>query len=221
MRAKARGVPLKENRPLARFAQQLLQKLRAIELPSDLTSEQDLERRVLIPLAARIAAAAPPVRLFVHPIRNRQCCHPDCERARADGGRVQLGCPRCWRTSKPLWSVAVFGTHHTFDLVAADDHERLALEAKLVSARAARMPNGEIQRFFGQCALAASKHPRVIGVLISRGPFKAKWHADTAATEAWFARLGVQLVIREAPGTAARRATKRSHTAPDGAPNRG
>jgi hypothetical protein len=85
-----------------------------------------------------------------------------------------LGCPRCWHDSKPLWSVAAFGSHHTFDLVAADDRERLALEAKLVRARAGRMPNGEIQRFFGQCALAASKHARVIGLLISRGPLSAK-----------------------------------------------
>jgi hypothetical protein len=78
-----------------------------------------------------------------------------------------------------VWSLAPFETHHTFDLVAADDYERLALEGKLVSTQAGRMPNGEIQRFFGRGALAASKHPHVIGMLISRGPLNAKYNADT------------------------------------------
>jgi hypothetical protein len=104
--------------------------------------------------------------------------------------------------SKPLWSVAAFGTHHTFDLVAADDHQLLALEAKLVGTRAGRMPNAEIQRFFGQCALAASKHPSVIGVLVHRGPLKPKWRQDSATVDAWFAQLGVRFVIREIPESA-------------------
>jgi hypothetical protein len=113
--------------PLARFAGELVHQLRMVDIPSDLTSEADLERRVLIPRAAYVAAKTPGVRLFVHPFRKTDHCQPNCETARGNGGRVVLGCPRCWHASKPLWSVAAFGSHHTFDLVAADDHERLAV----------------------------------------------------------------------------------------------
>jgi hypothetical protein len=41
---------------------------------------------------------------------------------------------------------------------------------------------------------------RAADLLISRGPLNAKWHADTATTEAWFARLSVQLIIRKVGG---------------------
>jgi hypothetical protein len=187
--------------PLARFAHELVRQLRDADIPTNLTSEADLERRVIIPTAARVAAKAPNVRLFVHPFRLTERCHPDCERAGSNGRRVVLGCPRCWHATKPLWSVAAFGTYHTFDLVATDGHDRLALEGKLVSARAGRMPNGDIQRFFGQCALAASKHAHVIGVLFFQGGLNAKRHADTATVEKWFADVVVQLIIREIAGT--------------------
>lgn len=187
------------NSPLRRFAERLVMALRDVEIPTTVRTERDLEQRVIIPTAQAVQRTEPKVHIFVHPFKNRRRCMPDCEAAHSDRGTIEIGCPQCWHDSKPSWSVAAFGTHHTFDLVALAGAERLALEAKLVSARGKRMPNGEIQRFVGQCALAVSKHDIVIGVCVHRGAFNPKWHADTARVQDWARALGLHLLFREIP----------------------
>ena len=96
--------------------------------------------------------------------------------------------------------MTAFGTRHNFDLAVSDRAGgKLAVEVKFVTVKGGRMPNGEIQRLLGQCALATSKHEAVIGFCGYRGRLNEKWTGDTAAVTALFRRLGVDLVFREVP----------------------
>lgn len=82
-------------------------------------------------------------------------------------------------------------------MVARDRAGRtLAVEIKLVSARGGRMPNGDIQRFLGQVALAATKHDAVIGVCGYHGKLNARWRDDTPDVERWLSGRNAQLVFR-------------------------
>jgi hypothetical protein len=63
----ASGPPSSPSGLLSRFAQRLLDELRGIALPADLGSEADLEQRVVIPLAVRLAADEPAVRISSTP----------------------------------------------------------------------------------------------------------------------------------------------------------
>lgn len=187
--------------PIRPFASELVNALTREQLPDDLCDESDFERRFIIPLASRIAAKYPDVLLLSHPFRNKSCCAPDCDTARGTGNSVP-GCPNCWATSKQWASVTAFGTHHTFDAVARDSCDTLAVEIKLVGTRAGRNPNGELQRFLGQCSLAAAKHTAVVGICGIRAALNAKWHGDCHAVEQWFAKQNVHLVFRGIHGEA-------------------
>jgi hypothetical protein len=93
--------------------------------------------------------------------------------------------------------VEAFGTRNTFDLVAKDRRsKKLAVEIKLVSARVGRMPNGEIQRFLGQVALAATKHDVVIGICGYLGGLSAKGRRDSHKVSRWFKARDISLVFR-------------------------
>ncbi len=99
--------------------------------------------------------------------------------------------------SKKWSSVAAFGTHNNFDLVARDlSGAMLAVEIKLVKVKKGRMPNGEIQRFLGQCALASSKFNSVVGVCGYYGLLNHKYNEDTATVTKWAERIGINLVFR-------------------------
>lgn len=185
--------------PIDHLIGELVEALSHEALPANLEDEADFERRFVIPTAMRVAARHRDVLMLSHPFGNKRRCTPDCETAGHDARRV-IGCPTCWKRSKSWASVAAFGTHHNFDVVAKDSGRRLAVEIKLVGARGGRMPNGELQRFLGQCALAAAKHDAVVGVCACRGPFDARWHSDCATVTGWFARRGVHLVFRAIDG---------------------
>jgi hypothetical protein len=58
------------------------------------------------------------------------------------------------------------------------------------------MPNGEIQRFIGQCFLAGTKHDAVIGLCGYRGNLNPKYEHDTPAVNDWLERSGISLVFR-------------------------
>lgn len=57
------------------------------------------------------------------------------------------------------------------------------------------MPNGEVQRFFGQCALLATKHDMVIGLCGYRGSFNKNYFRDTDTVKQWFAKQNVQIAF--------------------------
>lgn len=181
---------------VARFADDFVHALVQAPLPAGLRTEQDFESRIVVPVAARIAASHPDILLYAHPFGTKKSCRPQCaEMPPSSAGRV-LGCPKCWAASKAWASVAAFGTHHTFDLVARDRDNTLAVELKLATANGGRMPNGEIQRFLGQCSLAASKHNIVIGLFGHRGKLNDKWHADTEAVTKALAETNVWIIFR-------------------------
>jgi len=80
--------------------------------------------------------------------------------------------------------------------VARDGSKTLAIELKFSKTRGAKMPNGEVQRFLGQCALAATKHDDVIGLFVHQGTLNHRWHVDTEAVNEWFRKQNVHLVFR-------------------------
>ncbi len=180
------------------FQRKLVGALMRAQIPRGARTEQALERRLVTPLAARLAAAQGDVLLFSHPWGNKRHCSPDCATEPPGGAGRVVGCPRCWAASKSWASVEAFGTHHTFDLVAKDRRfHTLAVEIKLVSARGGRMPNGDIQRFLGQVALAATLHDAVIGMCGYRGSLNARWDRDTDNVKKWLKGSVVRLVFRQ------------------------
>jgi len=124
-------------------------------------------------------------------------CTPDCKSAREGKGHIQECCPKCWEESKDWGTVDAFGTQNNFDLVAKDTNNcKLAIEIKFVSFTKGRRPSGEIQRFLGQCALAASKFDFVIGVCGYRGMLNPKLDLDTEEFKSWAEDHNIDIVFR-------------------------
>lgn len=134
--------------PIAPFAAEFVEVLSRGPVGPSVRTEQALGREFVIPTTSRIASS--------HPFRNKRRCAPQCAGEPPAAPGSVSGCRRCWTASKSWACVAAPGTHHTFDLVAKDRSQILAVELKLVGARSRRMPNGELQRFLGQCSLAAA-----------------------------------------------------------------
>lgn len=178
------------------FRDSLLSAIATASMPVDISNESAFEKQFLTPLVLQVSDQYPGVHAYTHPWNNKTHCEPDCETA-PNSGRVVTGCPRCWAASKKWASVLAFGTHHTFDVVAKDMSGRsLAVEAKLIGPKGGHMPNGEIQRFLGQCSLAKTKHDFVIGVCGLKGNLNPKWKDDTEVVKDWFTRVGVEIVFR-------------------------
>jgi len=183
---------------ISQFAADFIEILTREVPPQAVRTEKDLEREFVVPIATRAVARHPQVLVYSHPFRNRTCCVPVCAGAPPAGrGRV-VGCPKCWAESKAWACVAAFGTNHTFDLVARDrDLKSLALEVKVAAVVAGRMPNGQIQRFLGQCSLAATSHDVVIGLCGLHGRLSEKWHRNTENAMKWFRGRNVYLIFRQ------------------------
>lgn len=179
------------------FARIFLKKIKEERIRTHIKNETEFERKFIIPLVTKIS---PPPNIWVccHPWGGRRSCMPDCETVHNKKGKVEIGCWKCWKQSKKWSSVAAFGTHHDFDLVAKDKSgNTLIIEIKFLSEKNGRMPNGEIQRFLGQCALAATKHNIVIGVCGYRGSFNPKWNKDTNSVKKWAQQNNIDLVLRK------------------------
>jgi hypothetical protein len=179
------------------FVRSLAETLERETISPKLRNEGELERSFVVPLSRRVQQRFPRVSLFTHPWGSKRQCNPNCQNA-SNGHRV-LGCPRCWLASKQWATVAAFGTKHTFDVVASDRSGTLAVEIKLVDAARSKMPNGDIQRFLGQCALAASKHDLVIGLCGHRGSLNASLQHDDSAVRRMYRTQNVRLIFRQVP----------------------
>jgi hypothetical protein len=181
---------------LKEFAVDLVETLRSETIPSGLRRESEMEQKFLIPAAVRIASQHTDVLMYTHPYGNRMRCVPTCAPAPPAGrGRV-VGCWKCWKDNKAWAAVPALGSHHTFDLVAKDNSRSLGLELKVVNARAGRLPSGEIQRFLGQCSLAAVRHYAVIGLVGYRGSVDEDLHFETERVSKWFQERNVTLLLR-------------------------
>ena len=178
------------------FTRDLVQALTNRTVPGGIRSERHLEEKFVVPAAVRVAASYPSVLLYTHPWGKKDHCRPACAMIppRQEGWIV--GCRKCWADSKVWASVAAFGTHHTFDLAARDHSRTLAVEVKLLRERNGRMPNGELQRFLGQCSLAATRHHVVVGMCGYRGVVNAEWQREPRRVATWFRSRRVHLLFR-------------------------
>jgi hypothetical protein len=111
------------------------------------------------------------------------------------------GCPRCWASSKASSVVDAFGTRNNFDLVAVDpEGARLAVEVKWLLLSAGKGPNVGLQRFIGQCTLAAATNDVVIGVCGFRGQRKKQFTAHDEKVKALLKRIGIHMIALRADG---------------------
>ena len=185
---------------IASFEADLVRELERRALPKQLVQGQDLEQQFVLPIAARLAARHRGVRLFTHPWSNTRRCAPSCASAPPAGrGRV-LGCPACWRSAGAWASLSAFGAQHVFDLLATDGKKSLAVAIELSRARVGRLPGRDVQRFVGQCALAATRHAQVVGFFVYQGTLSPKWQRDTVAVAKSLKKQNIHLVFRSSWG---------------------
>jgi len=165
--------------------------------------EAEFEFHHVIKPAWNLAAGHPGIQLCVHPSPPRAKCSGGCQVAAGHRHR-RRGCPDCWRDSKAWSIVRAYGLSHTFDLVAHDARKRsMAVEVKWLSYKGGRSPNGEFQRFVGQCTLAAARHTAVLGICCIRGQRAKTLTIDEKALEQRMektlndklGRIGVRLVV--------------------------
>jgi hypothetical protein len=166
-----------------------------LTVPYDLKNEKALEEGHIVPIAKRVAEGAPGVSIFIHPFGNREVCKENCEEARAGKGYRVVGCPRCWKWTKSWATVSAFGMRHTFDVVGRDaEGGTLAIEIKWIHFNGGRAPNGEFQRFLGQCAIASARHSVVLGICGLRGA-RGKFDEHRAAILEKIRGLGIRLAV--------------------------
>jgi hypothetical protein len=172
------------------FATELHSRLsREKPLSTAFRNEAEFEREHVAKPAWELSRDHPEIRVYTHPWGQKTRC-ANC----TSGGVWVEGCPHCWKSSKQWATVEVFGTSNTFDLVARDQAGRsLALEVKWLTL-GGRNPNGEFQRFIGQCVIATAVHRRVIGVCCFRGAGKHPFNAHDDKLRATLRHIGVSLV---------------------------
>ncbi len=201
---------------IASFAADLVRELERRALPRQLVQAQDLEQQFVLPIAARLAARQQGLLLYVHPWSNTRRCAPACASAPPAGrGRV-LGCPACWRSAGSWASIAAFGAQHGFDLIATDGKKSLAVAIELSRARGGRLPSRDVQRFIGQCAMAATKHAQVIGFFVYQGTLAPRWQRGTAEVAKSLKKQNIHLVFRSSWGARLARESLALLAAPKG-----
>src|SRR5262249_122585 len=150
--------------------------------------EELFECDFVVPLVSRIAAQHEDMWVFTHKCGTTATCKPDCRKANLPPPARLRGCSRCRTESKRWGTVSAFGTTHTFDIGGKDVGDvKVAMEVKVVNARGGRMPNGPIQAFLGQCALAASKFDYVIGICGALHSSEMR-STETEKVNQWFRR---------------------------------
>ena len=171
---------------------------------SILVREAEFEFRHVIKPAWNLAAAHPGIHLCVHPRPPRAKCSGGCDAAAGHPRQRRRGCPDCWSESKAWSIVRAYGLTHTFDLVAHDARNRsMAVEVKWLTYKGGRSPNGEFQRFLGQCTLAAARHNAVLGISCITDERSKPLTADEISLERQLEkalngkldRIGVRLVV--------------------------
>lgn len=177
------------------FATALTKKIEGSHPSSSLASEAAFEWRHVIKPAWELSQEHPEIRVFTHPRQRRTKCRPTCDAGVTAFENRRRGCPKCWAHSKAPSVVDAFGTRNNFDLVAIDKAGRtLAIEVKWLRLAGGKGPNGEFQRFVGQCTLAAAVNDVVIGVCGFRGRRKKRFEEHERKVKAALKRIGVRLV---------------------------
>lgn len=184
--------------PVRHFADKLIADLKQEPILPAMKNEKDFERGFVYPLAVHLAEAEGDVWLFRQPWGDEEKCKPDCQTAMTSRGQRVLGCPDCWKEAKKWASIAAFGTQYNFDLIARGRRgTTLAIQMKSIMQEKGGLQVGEIERFLGQCLIAASRHDVVIGVCgLWRIPNGA-WVQETKSVRRWAERHGIHLLFRE------------------------
>lgn len=181
------------------FAALLVRQIESVATDDAAVDEAAFERRHIIEPAWELSRQHPEIRVFTHPQLKRgmarKRCRGSCESGAVDFSHRVEGCQQCWAASKQSTIVDAFATRHNFDLVAIDRSRRtLAVETKWLSLSDGRGPNGEVQRFIGQCALAAAVNTVVIGVCGFRGRRQRRFNAHQSKVIAKLREIGVILI---------------------------
>jgi hypothetical protein len=181
------------------FARELRLKIGATKLTRRFEKEKDFEKSVLVESAWKLSRAHPEIHVFTHPWGRKAECKPTCQAAERFSDRVE-GCKECWTSSKEFSVAQAFGMRHNFDLTARDrSGRRLVVEVKWLQLKTNRSPNGEFQRFIGQCTLAAAANDVVIGVCGLWGQRVKKLETHERAIEKILRTMSVHLIVlREA-----------------------
>lgn len=181
------------------FADALTKKIAATHLSARFIDEKAFEVGHLVQPAWELSRVHPEIRVFTHPWGRTVRCRPTCEAAALQFSNRVEGCPACWKRSKERSVADVFGTRNNFDLAAIDrSGGSLVVEAKWLSLTPSKGPNGEFQRFIGQCALAAAANSVVIGVCGLRGQRKRPLDAHEADLTEKLSTIGVRLIVLRA-----------------------
>jgi len=178
------------------FAKALENKIKSSAPSAALKKEADFEDEHVIKPAWELAKIHPEITVCTHPSKSRETCKGNCRKEVLDFSSRVRGCPRCWSKSKEWSVVNAHGMQHNFDLVARDVNENtLAVEVKWLSFSGGRGPNGEFQRFIGQCTLAAARHKVVLGVcgVIGEGKKKLDQHEKKLSEK--LQKIGVKILI--------------------------
>ena len=182
-----------------RFAAALAKKIDGSHPSARLASEAAFERQHVIGPAWELSRKHPEIRVFTHPENRKTTCRPTCEAAASEFQNRVRGCPDCWEKSKAPSVVDAFGTRHNFDLVAVDRRgSTLAVEVKWLRHSGGKGPNGEFQRFVGQCTLATAANDVVIGVCGFRGHRKKRFDKHEDEVKAALKKIGVRLIALRA-----------------------
>ena len=181
------------------FAVELARRMQQQVPRAQLKNEGTFERKHVVEPAWELSREHPEIRVFVHPEKRERKCRGGCDAAAADHSRRAQGCPDCWKNSKEWSMVKAFGTRNNFDLVALDVRgKKLAVEVKWLSFSGGRGPNGEFQRFIGQCALAAARHDVVLGICGIRGRRDEAFEEHTKDVVRKLRAIGVRIVVLSA-----------------------
>lgn len=177
------------------FAEALSQIIKKQTPSANLKNEAAFERKYIAEPAWELSEKNPEIRVFVHPEKRKAKCRGGCDAGKYNFSCRVKGCPDCWADSKDLSEVKAFDTKHNFDIVAIDKNSKtLAVEVKWLSLSSSRGPNGEFQRFIGQCAIAASVNKVVIGVCGFRGKRKKEYHEHDSFLRNKLSELGIILI---------------------------
>lgn len=183
----------------SQFTTNLVEKLNTDPIPENILNEKDFEQNFVVPSVFAIQKTDENVFVFGHPWGSKVRCSPDCRSAREGKGQIQPGCDKCWKDSKRWGTVNAFGIQSNFDIVAQDTRNRtLIVEIKFVSFGKGRNPNGEIQRFLGQCLIAATKFDHVIGICGYKGVLDLTNDQDTDDCIRWCRDHGIHIIFRAA-----------------------
>jgi hypothetical protein len=181
---------------IAGFGDAFVQRIAATTLGSQFTDEKAFERGHLVESAWELSRANPEIRVFTHPWGRDAECKSTCEAAAMDFVNRVEGCPICWKRSKKRSVADVFGMRNNFDLAAVDrDNGSLVVEVKWLLLKANKGPNGEFQRFIGQCTLAASANNVVIGVCGLWGRRDRALDAHDDYLKEKLGKIGVRLIV--------------------------